>query len=244
LQLSLDELRRGIRARNASYFDLHKKVSEALTPAVHTERSAQGSVATAIDILFIQAYKSHEAIAILAESGLSEEAATIARRLLEIAVQAVYITADSDAAECDRRAGSFLAHLWSTAPKELKAVLPEPAVKEWEGIWAKYGPSLSRNRNKWGPSFAKMFTEIGRRDTYDEDYAALSSIAHGSPEEFILHFSLPSIKLRSDLHLPAILTFAGRYYLAVAGQWNDHFQCLKQSTIDEIRSAVMTVADE
>ena len=51
-----------------------------------------------------------------------------------------------------------------------------------------------------------MFAEIGRGDTYEEDYRYLSAIGHGSTEEAILHYSHPTVSVRSDRHTPILLT--------------------------------------
>ncbi|MBA3521775.1 MAG: hypothetical protein H0T90_04640 [Gemmatimonadales bacterium] len=73
-----------------------------------------------------------------------------------------------------------------------------------------------------------MFAEIGRGDTYEEDYRYLSAIGHGSTEEAILHYSHPTVSVRSDRHTPILLTFATPYYLALAHVWENWFHVVDQ----------------
>jgi hypothetical protein len=58
-------------------------------------------------MLLVQAQKSHVAVSLLAQHGFMEDTATLASRLLEVSVQAIYIDAEGDA---DRRA-LLAAHL-------------------------------------------------------------------------------------------------------------------------------------
>lgn len=73
-----------------------------------------------------------------------------------------------------------------------------------------------------------MFKAIGGADTYEEDYRYLSAIAHGSTEEAILHYSLPTVPVRSHRHIPILLWYSTRYYLALAHVWENWFQVVDQ----------------
>jgi hypothetical protein len=73
---------------------------------------------------------------------LTEDAATIVRRLLELAVQLVYIARDDDEKTRDRRAGMYLAFLWHEWPAELRNRLPPDERKAWEALYAEYDRRL------------------------------------------------------------------------------------------------------
>jgi len=85
---------------------------------------------------------------------LAEDGASITRRLLEIGIQAVYIGADSENAECERRAGRYLAYLWRETAATAKAYLGEAGAR-WDAIAAKFGGEIPSNAKRWGPSFAE-----------------------------------------------------------------------------------------
>jgi hypothetical protein len=89
----------------------------------------------------------------------------------------------------------------------------------WESISNATGP-LPPGRPRWGPTFKQMFEYAGLDDTYKEDYTFLSTLAHGSSEEQIVLFSLPTIQIRPTHQVGMLLVFASRYYLAVAEIWN------------------------
>jgi hypothetical protein len=80
-----------------------------------------------------------------------------------------------------------------------------------------------------------MFRECGSEDLYDSDYAFLSGIAHGSPEEQVFRFSMPTIRAHDDRHVSTLLVYASKYY-AVAGEiWNNHFSILDHDRVEALR---------
>lgn len=220
-------------------FSLHSRVAEALLPFVLHERRVSAPCETALDFLLIQAYKAHDAVAVLAENGLIEDAATVTRRLMEVGIQAVYIGADSEIDTCNERGGRYLSYLWREMPAEAKAHLNAAATAHWTAMAAKYGAGIHPRAKQWGPKVSEMFEYAERRDTYDQDYSLLSQVAHGSPEEFILHYSAERFPLRSTLHLPAVMKFASRYYVATADIWNRHFRLISAERLKEITNWVL-----
>ena len=91
-----------------------------------------------IDTLMLQAFKSYGAVALLAQHGLMEDSATIARRLLELSVQAVYIGAESEDRLRERKAGRYLSFMWRQLPRKIKHRLPAPIRAQWTAIARKY----------------------------------------------------------------------------------------------------------
>ena len=191
-------------------------------------------VKTALDFLFVQAYKAHDAVAILAAEGLVEDGSTVTRRLLELGIQAVYIGADSEPLECQSRAGRFLAFLWREANSAAKDLLTPEVRAYWGDIDRQYGHLIDPKAKRWGPSLRDMFKYAELDETYTEDYALLSRIAHGGPEEFILQYARETFRLRSTLHLPVTLLFASRYYVGVFDIWNRHFRIADEAVIEEL----------
>jgi hypothetical protein len=82
-------------------------------------------------MLLVQAQKSHVAVSLLAQHGFMEDTATLASRLLEVCVQAIYIDAEGDA---DRRA--LLAgrlEVWEPAPAGPTVRVPKQTRRDPRG---------------------------------------------------------------------------------------------------------------
>lgn len=220
---SPEEFRAAIRAKYPEEFLLCQDVAAILEQAVKQPRRLVNEVARVADMLMVQAYKAHASVYFLAVRAQIEDAATITRRLLEIAVQAIYITGDSDPEVCKQRAGRYLAHLWASIPDEWRTKMPIEERTAWETYYQSHQHLLPAKRRSWGPNFRSMFQEIGHVSTYERDYSLLSRIAHGAPPSLVQDYAQLVVPLRSDTFVPTILIFASRYYLAVAGQWNDIF---------------------
>jgi hypothetical protein len=186
----------------------------------------------ALEMLFLQAYKAHFSVSVLAEHGQIEDAATIARRLLELAVQATYI-ADDDEATRTTRASAYVSFLWEELPASLKEKLPAASRRDWESICIA-SPSGGKTRVRWGPSFRKMFEAIGREDTYAGDYRLLSGIAHGSVDELVWHYSMPTVTVRPHHHIPVVLVIASLYFLAVAHAHNPFAKVLDDGVVETL----------
>jgi hypothetical protein len=239
-----DKVVAAIRTHYAADFAHHERVTQKLRPVVLHTRQVHTPVETALDFMLIQAYKAHEAVAVLLENGLAEDGATVTRRLLEIGVQAIYIGADSEAEERERRAGRYLAYLWREMPQPAKEHLKGPVADHWAGIAAKYGAEIPAKATRWGPSFAVMFRYAEREDTYKEDYSLLSRIAHGSPEEFIMQYSAEKVRLRFSLHTPSLIRVASRYYAGTVSVWNRHFGALNDDEMADLMRLAMEDEDD
>ncbi len=83
-----------------------------------------------------------------------------------------------------------------------------------------------------------MFTYAGRRDTYDEDYAHLSSIAHGAPASLVHGYSEAVVPVHDDRHVPQLLVYGSRYALATTMVWNDIIHALDTITLEELMDAL------
>jgi hypothetical protein len=84
-----------------------------------------------------------------------------------------------------------------------------------------------------------MFIAIGSEKLYNTDYALLSSIAHGSPDEQVLTFSATTVKVHAHHHVSALLVFASRYYLTIAEQWNRQFNLVEPANLTRMIRAVV-----
>src|SRR5450755_3747098 len=79
--------------RHRPAFDVWFRLAQLLENAVVKERKGtlQSAFACALDLLFIEAFKSHGSLYFLCVNGCGEDAATIARRLFENALQVGYL---------------------------------------------------------------------------------------------------------------------------------------------------------
>ena len=231
---SPETFRAAIRAKYPDAFSLHHDVADTLEQAIEKPRRLAGDGARAADMLMVQAYKAHASVYFLAVRAQVEDGATIARRLLEIAVQTIYITADSDPDVRKERAGRYLAHLWDSVPDEWRATMPIPERNAWEAYYAAHSHLLPEKRKSWGPNFKSMFEEIGHLTTYEQDYSLLSSIAHGTPPSLVRDYAQGVVALRPDTFVPVVLVFASRYYLASADQWNGVFHLVEPATLTSL----------
>jgi hypothetical protein len=192
-----------------------------------------------LDMLIIQGYKAHLSVCLLSEHGMIEDAATIARRLLELSVQAVYSAADDNPKVCQRRAGSYLAFLWRKFPRRFRQNFPAQAKARWSGYARKYGRFVKKKAKAWGPHWKLMFIAIGAEKLYNTDYALLSSIAHGSPDEHVLTFSATTVRVHAHHHVSALLVFASKYYLTIAEQWNNRFNLVEPANLNRMIQTVV-----
>jgi hypothetical protein len=196
---------------------------------IRKSRPLSGAVAYALDMLLVQAYKTHLSVFALCELAHIEDAATLARRLLELSAQAAFML--SPAGKGEQQAARYLADLWDRLPVERREALPVHLVAHWEAVVAPFKGTLSPQRPRWGPPFKDMFEAAGMASTYEEDYRFLSGIAHGSAEDQILHYSARTVNVRPSEQVPTILVVATRYYLSLVVQWNNHFQVLPEDRL-------------
>lgn len=229
-----DAFRKHVRDVHSTAFAIHREVAVAVEQALLQPRKHESALELALNMLFGQAYKSHLSVWLLAEHGHIEDAATIARRLMELAAQAVYIGMDDTAAVRDQRAGQFCAHLWRSLAPAIQARLPKAEQSWWQSIHATHAAALPKESRGWGPTFREMFQEIGRPDTYEQDYSLLAAVAHGRPDELVVTYAAPTIRLHAHHHASAILVHSCRYYLAVVEAWNFHYKLMAQTDFDHL----------
>jgi len=211
---TLEKYREKIRLYWRNEFALHRRAVDLIEPALIKTRKQENQLGLVLDMLFIQVYKSHISVGTLAELGHMEDAATIARRLLEMSVLAGYITEPVKPGQRVERADRYLANLWQELAPEGRAVLPTDVQVFWESV-ARRAPRGAQ------PSFQKMFAEIGKHETYQKDYRLLTQIAHGSSPDQLIEFARETIPMRPGWHLGALLVFATKYALATAILWNE-----------------------
>lgn len=114
--------------------------------------------------------------------GHGEDAATIARRLFEIALQVGYLCSEDSKRE--ERGEKYLAHFWHNAKEIAAAVgLPEDRRKWWEEQYLRRKKWLKVDKRGnpapfWFDSnFRELATTLGLKDAYDKDYRP-SSLTH------------------------------------------------------------------
>lgn len=212
-------------------FDLFNAVAVAIEDAIGRPRRHPEVVDVVLDMLMLQAYKSYSGIALLAQHGLMEDTATIVRRLLEIGVQSVYIGAEHDPRQRRRKAGQYLAFMWRQLPARLRRRLPAEARARWSASARAYGRFVPSKAKRWGPNWRTMFREVGLTALYDADYAFLSGIAHGRPDNQLFTFASKRIRIVTDAFVTVLLVYATRYYLGVAFEWNRQFALVPSSDL-------------
>lgn len=230
--------RKRVLAAHAPAFKLHTAVIGEFEDALLKERHHNGRCSIALDMLMYQGIKSDSAVSLLAQHGLLEDAAAIARRLMELAVQALYIWADGNTTVQEQRASRYLAHMWRQLPDRGRARLPAEIRAQWEAIDGEVGDSLPATATRWGPRWKEMFAEVGAAEMYEDDYSLLSSITHGSPDDLVIHFSLTRIRVHRHEHAWVLLWYATKYFLIVAGMWNNVFAIISDAKVQELLGRV------
>jgi hypothetical protein len=188
-----EQFRDQVVARHQNAFDVHARVVEAMEALATRSRALSDLPARAVDMLFLQAFKTLVATRELAALALVEDAATLVRRQLELAVQAVYISCDSEEGTRTRRAGMYLAYLWHKWPADLRARLPAAERRAWDALYREHGGAFTPERKAWGPNFKQMFEYAEQADTYEQDYTHLSNVAHGGPPSLVHHYAQPTV---------------------------------------------------
>lgn len=226
-------------ARHSAAFELHGRAAAIMEQAVLRRRALPTLPARAVDMLFVQAFKALVSVGELAGLALVEDAATIVRRLLELGMTVVYIGRDSEESVRVERPGRYLAFLWHQWPEERRAQFEPEERRAWESVHARYGASFDAKTKKWGPTIAAMFEYAQRRDTYDEDYALLSAIAHGGPPSLVHRYSEAVVSVHDDREVSQLLLYGIGYALATMGVWNDMFELIDARALEELTDATV-----
>jgi hypothetical protein len=237
-------LKKEMLDRHRPAFEVWLRLAQLLEEAAVKTRQKDSAFAHALDLFFLEAFKSHQSLYVLCIRGHGEDAATIARRLFEIALQTGYLCSEEPKRE--ERAETFLAHFWHNAKDILGAIdLPEERRKWWEQQYNHHKKWLIFNKhgepaNYWFRSnFAQLAEELGFKDTYDKDYRLLSHIAHCSSRGLLLDKIGDTIQIKSDRLIREILIYGSKYMLWVAAHWNEHFSLMDSATLEDLRDKMI-----
>lgn len=218
--------------RHSRAFHLWCRTHEVLEVAVPTARDLSSPFSRALDILFVQAFKSHGSLHVLCVRGHGEDAATILRRMLEIAIQVRYLSVETAPAERDMRGRMYLAYYWLQVPRPIKDGLCGDTHRWWLTHYSAYKHLVSDKRgrpfrNWWGDSSIRdLASSLGLVATYDEDYRFLSQMAHCTAQGILFAQRGKIVEIRTDLLVREILVFGTRYMIAIAQLWNEPFGLL------------------
>lgn len=181
---------------NRPGFALFRRTAELLEEVVTRTRLHSSRFDLALDVLFLQAYKTFCSVYFLAVRGHGEDAATLLRRLLEIVAQIGYLSYDPNACERQRRAARYFAH--------------DP---DRGGYW-------------WNGNIRGLFDSIDLAETYDQDYRFLAQISHTCSQRLSFSVEEGTILIRSGETFTLTVVFASRYILGAAMKWNEVFNLL------------------
>jgi len=228
-QINAAKFKAKIIDSNRDAFDLFRDTCSLIEAAITEPRDITEPYARALDLLFIQAYKSYTAVYFLAVRGHGEDAATILRRLLEISLQVCYLAKDYD--ERSQRGKNYLAYYWAQVPSLLKLSLDEKMRDRLQDLYKKHQHPLTFDRkgranNWWCGTIRNLANRLGLVETYDQDYTFLSQMAHGTTQGVLVDIRNNRIEIRSDLMVREIWVFGVRYMLNVAFEWNNHFNLI------------------
>ena len=213
-----------------------------LEDAVPKPRASSSPFLRALDLLFVQAFKSHGSLYFLCVHGHGEDGATVARRMLEIEIQARYLCADT--AEQEIRGQKFLAYFWAQAPNRIKAAGSDAERAKWQtGYDANkhllLRPSGHQIRNWWGDDKIKQLANlpgVGLKDAYDQDFRVLSQMAHCTSQGILFRRAGDVMEIRTDILVSEILIFGTRYILDVTRLWNGQFNLIDGVDLAQLSS--------
>jgi hypothetical protein len=218
-------LKKQMLERHRPAFDVWLRLAQLLEEAAVKERRLDSAFARALDLFFLQGFKSHQSIYPLCVMGHGEDAATIARRLFEIALQVGYLCSEEPKRE--ERGETFLTHFWHNTKDIIAAIdLPEDRRNWWEEQYNRHKKWLTFNKNGeaatywFGSNFRQLAEKLGLQDAYDKDYRFLSHIAHCSSRGLLLDKIDDVIQIKSDRLIREILVYGTKYTLWVTANWN------------------------
>jgi hypothetical protein len=231
-------LKKQMLERHRPAFNLWFRVAQLLEDVVVRDRRHDSAFGRALDLFFLEAFKSHQSLYPLCVMGHGEDAATIARRLFEIALQVGYLC--SEDLRREERGEMFLAHFWHNA-KDIAAVgLPEERRKWWEKQYNHHKKWLKFDRNGnpatywFGSNFRQLATDMGFTDTYDKDYRFLSHVAHCSSRGLLLDKINDTIQIKTDRLVREILIFGTKYTIWITLNWNKCFALLDHTNLEKL----------
>ena len=225
--------------RHHAAFELWRSTSALYSAGIRSPRSSSPVHHLVLDMLMRQGVNAHCAVGMIAKQGLVEDAATLARRLLELSVQGVYIGGESDPKMQQRKAGMYIAFLWRNLPKKAKKQLPESIRETWSSLARLYGRFVPSSQKRWGPNWYEMFEDCGIVDLYRSDYSFLSQIAHGSSEEQVVRYSMEAVAMRDHRYVPVLVVYASKYLAVLGEMWNSQFSLIDDTDIEYLRKDLL-----
>ena len=211
-----------------------KATSALFRQGIRATRSFTSNLHLALDMLMLQGINTHSSVALVAQHGLVEDGATLARRLLELSVQAVYIGGESDPDLRSEKAGCYLAFLWRSVPDKVRTRLPDGIREEWSSVERSHGNLVHSKGKRWGPNWREMFEDCGHLGLYLSDYAFLSATAHGSFEGQTFRYSMSPIPMQDRRFLPHLLMYSSRYLTMIGKHWNDCFAVIDTDELEAL----------
>ncbi len=233
-----DAFRNEVRSKHGEAFQLAHDVSFTIGDAVIQSVRINDEIDRALDILIQQGWRAHVSVQALAERNLTEDAATISRRLLELAIHAGYIAATDDYPLRLNRATRFLAKFWHSAPQEFKQMMAGDDRCAWEGWFETWKTRLPQNPKTWWPTFRDMLASLGHEETYDTDYRFLSGVAHGYASFLAKDYARSVADTHYPIDICPLLIHSSKYYVALAVNWNRMFKVLP---IDELAQLIQRI---
>lgn len=234
-----------VTAEHTDAFRLHSEAAILVEDAFTTPHVHGDEIGLTLDMLLLQGRNAHLSVWRLCQLALIEDAATITRRLLELEISAAYVLRNNGQ-EARETAGRYLAFMWRGFPANLRSLLPSDITEFWLEIEQKYDALIPAKAKRWAKPWRDMFTESGnphRYDGEDGEYAFLSAIAHGLPDEQILNFARPRIRLTPPHHVSTLLLSASIFYLQLARLWNDVHHLIDVARLDELQNRVQSAME-
>lgn len=210
-----DEFKANTIEGNRPAHELFLEVSRLLDNEIEGERCYTGKTDFATDLLFIQAYKAFCGVYLLAVRGYEQDAATILRRLLEIAAQILYLNVSDTVEDRECRAAQCLQY--------------DPDLG---GYW-------------WGTGgFKGLFCKkLDHSETFKEDYRLLAQIAHGFVRRTLPAVEQEKIQICSARLFSPLVVFSCCYILVSVIVWNRHFKLYDESDLEELSSKITGLRD-
>lgn len=233
------EYKAGMWDRHRPAFTLFQDTLHCVEAVIAHPRDIEPTFARALDMLFIQGYKSFSSIYLLCVRGHGEDAATILRRLLELSAQAIYLARDPSESVREERGGRYVAYHWAQVRDILDSDLDREVKQYWQDMFELHKGLISFDKNGnptdwWGTRrMIDLFKLIDFEHIYRGDYAFLSKMAHGTSQGILVDYRRARADIRSDHFVRIALVSSCSYILGMARVWNDHFGLLDEAVIEQ-----------
>ena len=233
------EFRQGVIDKYLQHFDLHWRIRKIFESAVKHDRYLHELVPRALDMLFVQSFGAHVSTYELACLAQVEDAATIVRRLLELAAQAHYIGLHPERRSASGVPGPSLHLCGSSGQTRLTAPSPQTSAKPgtmFRPLTARTSSPTSDTGARISGRFSRSWKGCTNRrgrlvGAWNDDYRYLSNVAHGSPPALVHSYGQPIVPLHDDRQVPAILLAGASYALLCAMVWNEVVRCIPDAEL-------------